>query len=154
METVETTITLEGRTIMYDVTGDGPPIVFVHGVWATGGVWYPVIDELATRFRCINVHLPLGVHRYPSPRGVDHSPAALARVVAALIEKLDLHDVTLVGNDTGGALCQLGDADRPRPTTTRWSRGMPYTAPVASSGRVSPHQPPQVRSESGRSRSS
>jgi pimeloyl-ACP methyl ester carboxylesterase len=92
---------------MYDVTGDGPPIVFVHGVWATGGVWYTVIDELAAQFRCINVHLPLGVHRYPSPSDVDHSPAALARVVAALLEKLDLHDVTLVGNDTGGAICQL-----------------------------------------------
>jgi pimeloyl-ACP methyl ester carboxylesterase len=107
METREATIALEGRTIVYDVSGDGPPIVFVHGVWATGGVWYPVIDELAPRFRCINLHLPLGVHRYPSPRGVDHSPAALARVVAALIEKLDLRDVTLVGNDTGGAICQL-----------------------------------------------
>ncbi len=107
VDTIESTLVLEGRKIMYDVTGDGPPIVFVHGVWATGGVWYPVIDELATRFRCINIHLPLGVHRYPSPRGVDHSPAALARVVAGLIEKLDLHDVTLVGNDTGGAICQL-----------------------------------------------
>ena len=107
METLETTIVVEGRTIMYDVTGEGPPIVFVHGVWATGGVWYPVIDRLADRFRCINIHLPLGVHRYPSPRDVDHSPAALARVVAGLIAHLDLHDVTLVGNDTGGAICQL-----------------------------------------------
>jgi pimeloyl-ACP methyl ester carboxylesterase len=107
VETIETTIELEGRTIMYDVTGDGPPIVFVHGVWATGGVWYPVIDELAPRFRCINIHLPLGVHRYPSPRNVDHSPQALARVVAGLLDALDLHDVTLVGNDTGGAICQL-----------------------------------------------
>lgn len=107
MDTVEKTTVLEGRTIMYDVTGEGPPIVFVHGVWATGGVWYPVIDELSSRFRCINVHLPLGVHRYPSPKDVDHSIAALARVIAGLIERLDLHDVTLVGNDTGGAICQV-----------------------------------------------
>ena len=107
METIEKTITLEGRTIMYDVSGEGPPIVFVHGVWATGGVWYPVIDELASSFRCINVHLPLGVHRYPSPSKVDHSIAALARVVVGLIDALDLHDVTLVGNDTGGAICQV-----------------------------------------------
>ena len=112
METLETTVMLEGRKIMYDVTGHGPPVVFVHGVWATGGVWYPVIDRLASRFRCINIHLPLGVHRYPSPREVDHSPAALARVVAGLIAHLDLHDVTLVGNDTGGAICQLVIANR------------------------------------------
>jgi pimeloyl-ACP methyl ester carboxylesterase len=113
-DTTEHTIELEGRTIMYDVTGDGPPLVFVHGVWATGGIWYPVIDELSARFRCINVHLPLGVHRYPSPRGVDHSPAALARVVAGLIDALNLQDVTLIGNDTGGALCQLVVANHPQ----------------------------------------
>jgi len=107
METVEKIVELEGRRIMYDVTGEGPPIVFVHGVWATGGVWYDVIERLSTNFRCINVHLPLGVHRYPSPPEADHSPLALARVIAGLLEALDLRDVTLVGNDTGGALCQL-----------------------------------------------
>jgi pimeloyl-ACP methyl ester carboxylesterase len=113
IETIEQTIVLEGRTIMYDVTGDGPPIVFVHGVWATGGVWYAVIDRLAPDFRCINVHLPLGVHRYPSPPDVDHSPRALARAIVGLLEALDLRDVTLVGNDTGGALCQLVVANWP-----------------------------------------
>jgi pimeloyl-ACP methyl ester carboxylesterase len=113
LSTIEKTIELEGRTIMYDVTGEGLPIVFVHGVWATGGVWYPVIDELAPHFRCINIHLPLGVHRYPSPRSVDHSPAALARTIAGLLDALDLRDVTLVGNDTGGALCQLVIANHP-----------------------------------------
>ncbi len=112
--TSEHTIDLEGRTIMYDVTGTGPTIVFVHGVWATGGVWYPVIDRLAERFRCVNIHLPLGVHRYPSPRHVDHTPKALARVISGLIAALDLHDVTLVGNDTGGALCQLVIGEDPQ----------------------------------------
>ena len=107
MKTTEHTITLEGRTIMYDVTGEGPAIVFVHGVWATGGLWYNVIDRLADRFRCINIHLPLGVHRFPSPPEVDHAPQALARVITGLMDALDLRDVTLVGNDTGGALCQL-----------------------------------------------
>jgi pimeloyl-ACP methyl ester carboxylesterase len=113
METSENLIELEGRRIMFDVTGGGPPIVFVHGVWATGGVWYPVIERLATRFRCINLHLPLGVHRHPSPPAVDHSPQALAKVIAGLLEALDLHDVTLVGNDTGGALCQIVIARHP-----------------------------------------
>ena len=113
MDTVERTVELEGRRIMYDVTGEGPPIVFVHGVWATGGVWYDVIDRLSPNFRCINVHLPLGVHRYPSPPEVDHSPLALARVISGLLELLDLRDVTLVGNDTGGALCQLVIANWP-----------------------------------------
>ncbi len=109
----EHSITLEGRTIQFDVVGDGPPIVFVHGVWATGGVWNPVVARLAARFRCIVPTLPLGVHRVASPPGVDRSPAVLARVIVGLLEALDLNDVTLVGNDTGGALCQLVIATRP-----------------------------------------
>ena len=106
-ETTERYLDVEGRKIMVDVTGTGPPIVFVHGVWATGGIWYPVVERLASRFTCVNIHLPLGVHRYASPKTVDHSPAALARTIASVIRELDLHDVTLVGNDTGGALCQI-----------------------------------------------
>ena len=35
------------------------------------------------------------------------SPGGVARMVAGLIERLDLRDVTLVGNDTGGAICQI-----------------------------------------------
>ena len=37
----------------------------------------------------------------------DLSPHGLARLIAGVLDALDLHDVTLVGNDTGGALCQL-----------------------------------------------
>ena len=107
IETTERYLDVEGRKIMVDVTGSGPPIVFVHGVWATGGIWYPVIERLASRFTCVNIHLPLGVHRYASPKAADHSPAALARTIAGVMNALDLHDVTLVGNDTGGALCQI-----------------------------------------------
>jgi pimeloyl-ACP methyl ester carboxylesterase len=37
----------------------------------------------------------------------DLSPRAVAGMVAAVMEQLDLRDVVLVGNDTGGAICQL-----------------------------------------------
>jgi pimeloyl-ACP methyl ester carboxylesterase len=76
-------------------------------------VWDPVVERLASRFRCIVPTLPLGVHRVASPPGVDRSPAALARVITGLIEALGLRDVTLIGNDTGGALCQLVIATQP-----------------------------------------
>jgi pimeloyl-ACP methyl ester carboxylesterase len=33
--------------------------------------------------------------------------SGVARLVAEFLDRLDLHDVTLVGNDTGGALVQL-----------------------------------------------
>jgi pimeloyl-ACP methyl ester carboxylesterase len=45
--------------------------------------------------------------------GADLSPLGLAALIAELIERLGLDDVTLVGNDTGGALCQLVVAHHP-----------------------------------------
>ena len=43
------------------------------------------------------------------------SPRAVARIIISFLEALDLHDVVLVGNDTGGAVCQfLLDEDASR----------------------------------------
>jgi pimeloyl-ACP methyl ester carboxylesterase len=69
-------------------------------------LWDGVTPELATGHRCIVPTLPLGGHRQPMPEA-DLSLPGIARLVAELLERLDLHDVTLVGNDTGGALVQL-----------------------------------------------
>jgi pimeloyl-ACP methyl ester carboxylesterase len=46
-------------------------------------------------------------------RHADLSPLGLARLIAELLDRLELDDVTLVGNDTGGALCQLVAAHHP-----------------------------------------
>jgi pimeloyl-ACP methyl ester carboxylesterase len=100
-------ITLEQGTISYRDDGSGPALVFVHGALVNGSLWAPVVERLAGRARCIVPDLPLGSHRTPMHPDADLSPAGLARLIAGLLDALDLRDVTLVGNDTGGALCQL-----------------------------------------------
>ncbi len=45
--------------------------------------------------------------------GTDLSPKGIAQIVADFMEALDLRDVTLVGNDTGGAICQIVVAQHP-----------------------------------------
>jgi len=55
----------------------------------------------------------MGSHRTPMRPDADLSPLGMARVVGALLDALDLRDVTLVGNDTGGAVCQIFCATRP-----------------------------------------
>jgi pimeloyl-ACP methyl ester carboxylesterase len=100
-------ITVEQGTIHYRDEGSGPPVVFVHGALVDGTLWTPVVERLAARARCIVPDLPLGSHRTPMRPDADLTPTGLARLIAELIEALDLRDVTLVGNDTGGALCQL-----------------------------------------------
>ena len=57
--------------------------------------------------------LPLGAHSYATAPGADLTPRGIARLVDALARELVLHDVTLVGNDTGGAICQMVAAERP-----------------------------------------
>jgi len=66
-----------------------------------------VIAELAPEHRCIAPTLPLGAHRHAMRADADLSPRGLARLVSEFLDRLDLNDVTLVGNDTGGALVQL-----------------------------------------------
>ena len=99
-------------------TADAPVAVFVHGFLVNATVWDPVAEELASGgFRCILPDWPLGAHRRPVNPLAELSPKAVAEAVIGLLDALDLHDVVLVGSDTGGALCQLalrGDTGRVR----------------------------------------
>jgi pimeloyl-ACP methyl ester carboxylesterase len=106
-------IELSTGTIRYRDTGDGAPIVFVHGFLVDGTLWRKVVPPLERRFRCIVPDLPLGSHTIPTKPGSDLSPPALARLIGELIDALGLTDVTLVANDTGGALVQILVAERP-----------------------------------------
>jgi len=94
-------------TIRYRELGSGKPIVLVHGLLANGELWRDVAPRLADRFRVIVPDWPLGSHELALNPGADLSPPGLAKIIADFLEELDLRDVTLVGNDTGGALSQL-----------------------------------------------
>jgi pimeloyl-ACP methyl ester carboxylesterase len=100
-------------TLRYHDAGSGSAIVFVHGVLVNANVWRKVVAELAPDFRCIALDLPFGAHDVPMPPEADLSPPAVADLIADAIERLDLDEVTLVGNDTGGAFCQLVVTRRP-----------------------------------------
>jgi pimeloyl-ACP methyl ester carboxylesterase len=72
-----------------------------------------VTPLLEDSFRCIVPNLPLGSHRRAMNRDADLSPPGLAGIIAAFLEALDLEDVVLVANDTGGAISQITAADHP-----------------------------------------
>jgi pimeloyl-ACP methyl ester carboxylesterase len=100
-------------TIRYRESGAGSPIVFVHGLLVDGRLWRKVTPLLEDRFRCIVPDLPLGSHVEPMNPDADLSPPGLARIVASFLEALDTDGVTLVGNDTGGAISQITAANQP-----------------------------------------
>jgi pimeloyl-ACP methyl ester carboxylesterase len=100
-------------TIHYRDTGSGEPIVFVHGLLVNGDLWRKVTPALSREFRCIVPDFPLGSHRTPMEADADLSPPGVARLISDFLDALELDGVTLVGNDTGGAICQLVAAHHP-----------------------------------------
>ena len=100
-------VRLAQGTIRYRDLGSGKPIVLVHGLLTNGDLWREVAPGLAERFRVIVPDWPFGSHQLPLAPGADLSPPGLAKLIADFLGALDLEDVTLVGNDTGGALSQL-----------------------------------------------
>ena len=105
-------IDLSAGTLDYlDTGGDGPAVVLLHGLLMDSSLWDGPIADLSIDHRCIAPTLPLGAHRHPMSG--DLSLPAIARLVEEFLDRLDLHDVTLVGNDTGGALVQLVLAGKP-----------------------------------------
>jgi pimeloyl-ACP methyl ester carboxylesterase len=103
-------VRVDGLDVEYAETGTGPTILFVHGVYVTGAVWNDVVAELGDGFRCVAPTWPLGAHG-TSTDGADLSAEAAARRIVHFMGALDLTEVTVVANDTGGGLvlASLGD---------------------------------------------
>ncbi len=97
----------------YFKRGDGPPIVFSHGWLANANLWRKVVELLADRYTCITLDLPLGSHRSAMNENADLSPDGCGALIADALTALELSDVTLVGNDSGGAYSQIAVAARP-----------------------------------------
>jgi pimeloyl-ACP methyl ester carboxylesterase len=103
-----------GRLSVRDTGGEGPLVLFVHGALVDGRLWdavWPAVAEAG--YRCAVPDLPLGAHRIALDPGADRSPLGQARRIAGLIGALGADRATLVGNDTGGALCQILAAEDP-----------------------------------------
>jgi pimeloyl-ACP methyl ester carboxylesterase len=101
-------IELSAGTIEYEDTGGkGPALVLLHGLLMDASLWDGVIADLSAEHRCVAPTLPLGAHRHPMRADADLSLRGTTRLVAEFLDRLDLRDVILVGNDTGGALVQL-----------------------------------------------
>ena len=100
-------ITLPQGTVRFSESGTGETIVLVHGALVDGRLWRKVVPLLDADFRVIVPDLPLGSHKIPLNDSADRTPGGMAQLLADFLEALDLRDVTLVGNDTGGVLCQI-----------------------------------------------
>ncbi len=102
----ERRVAIPQGAISYRDRGTGTPIVFVHGVGVNGDLWRHVVPGLAGSHRCITPDLPWGSHSIPLQPDADLSLPGMARIAADFLNALNLDDVTIVANDTGGAVAQ------------------------------------------------
>ncbi|HEY8083258.1 MAG TPA: alpha/beta hydrolase [Solirubrobacterales bacterium] len=100
-------IELPAGRIRYREAGEGKPVVFVHGYLVDGRLWDGVVDRLSDRYRCIAPDWPIGAQQVAMKPDADLSPYGIAATIASFLEALDLTDVTIVGNDSGGAMSQV-----------------------------------------------
>jgi len=97
--------TRSGPVSYIDTGGTDRPVLFVHGIGTSSYLWRHVIEQLAGERRCVAFDLPMHGGT-PAAAGQDLSLPGLARFLADCVDALELTDIDLVGNDTGGAISQ------------------------------------------------
>ena len=97
--------TPSGR-ISYVEKGTGPAALFVHGVLLNGYFWRHQLAELGDVRRCIAVDLLAHGHT-EAVAEQDMSVTAQATMLKQFVDALKLDQVDLVGNDSGGGICQI-----------------------------------------------
>jgi len=97
-----TFIDVDGVKVRYREAGSGPTVVMVHGYSASSDSWLGVIPSVAKHHRVIAVDLK-GFGWTSRPEG-DYSPAAQAKLVWAVLDKLGVDDVAIVGHSWGSSV--------------------------------------------------
>lgn len=100
-------IDLSSGPLEYHDAGSGPVVVFVHGYLVNANIWRKLVPLLAGHVRCITPDWPLGSHLLPMHADADLTPIGMADLIAEFLASAGLDDVTLVGNDSGGAYSQI-----------------------------------------------
>jgi pimeloyl-ACP methyl ester carboxylesterase len=97
-------------TLAYDVRGDGPPLVLVHGLGERASSWDTVRDALAARFTTYAVDVRgHGASDWPGVYGHD----VIEPDLCGWLDALGLRDVVLVGHSMGGSVAFRVAAHRP-----------------------------------------
>jgi pimeloyl-ACP methyl ester carboxylesterase len=107
-------VEVAGVPITVQRRGSGPDVLFIHGFYINGTVWDDVVATLEDSVTCWIPTLPLGGHASPLPTSWSPTLDLLGGMVVDLIAALDLSDVTVVGNDSGGGFVLLAlGSERP-----------------------------------------
>lgn len=102
----EERITLaDGRelNVLLAGAGEGPPLVFLHGLGGSQSTWQVVLGDLVATHRVAAIDLP-GHGSSDKSAGADYSPAGLSAAVDEAMSTLGFSRPIVVGHSLGGAL--------------------------------------------------
>lgn len=86
------------------VTGEGPPLLLVHGLGASLDLWEPLVEELKDEYTIITLDNPgAGASTVPWPAWRMHK---YAETLDAVLSELEFDVVDVVGLSFGGMICQ------------------------------------------------
>jgi pimeloyl-ACP methyl ester carboxylesterase len=124
-------------TLGYSRSGQGEPLVLLHGLGSSRSAWDATGPALAERFDVIAVDLPGFGASAPLPASIEPSPAALATAVAGLLNDLGIDRPHLAGNSLGGWVAMELAKTRPVRSVTLlspaglWRDGIPRYCAVS-----------------------
>jgi pimeloyl-ACP methyl ester carboxylesterase len=102
----------DGSNVGYVDVGEGPVALFIHGIFVSSYLWRHVVDAVRNERRCIAIDL-MGHGATTAGDGAAFSMTSQAEMAVALMDHLGIDQFDLVGNDTGGGVCQVIAANHP-----------------------------------------
>jgi pimeloyl-ACP methyl ester carboxylesterase len=93
-------ILYNGGKIYYSDTGEGEPVILLHGYLETSEIWSGFGNKLAEKYRVISIDLP--GHGLSKLYDESHSMEFMAGAVKGLLDNLNIKKVFLTGHSMGG----------------------------------------------------
>ena len=103
---IQRSVQMASGRISYTEQGTGPVALFVHGVLLNGYLWRHQLEDLSDIRRCIAVDLLAHGDTEIAP-DQDVSVTANAKMLKEFLDALNIDQVDLVGNDSGGGIAQI-----------------------------------------------
>ncbi len=92
----------EEDRLFYEVVGKGPPLVLIHGAWASHEWWRWLVPELARNYQVISPDVR--GHGRSSPLRLAYSVNGFARDLDLLLQSIGIHEAVLIGWSMGGII--------------------------------------------------
>ena len=99
--------TVDGAILHYEIAGEGPPLVLLHGIGSNSRSWRRQLQGLSGKFTVIAWDAPgYGRSSDPPDKPIKPSIRFYVDCLRSLVDSLELKDISLLGHSAGGVVAQ------------------------------------------------